>query len=708
MGVCATEGLAAIACDLALGQMTEWHALAGAITSQTVTMPSDGFMAYMERCLQSRRCAPDPTLPCGLCGGGLVGYLGYEMRRECGLSDALSSVPPSRASEPDAAFLVVDRYVAIDHVTNMVYGVALVDNAGTDDGDSAGAWFAHTEQTLAFVAERAAKHSASQSSASLSWTGTTAKLAAPGVTFSLDRGRERYVRDIASCLGEIADGESYELCLTNKARASAGAICDAWAYYLRLRSTNPAPYAAFVTFGRGLPVVASSSPEKFISIDREGRARSKPIKGTAPRGATPAEDRALAADLAACPKTFAENLMIVDLVRNDLSVCCVPGSVGVPSGRLMAIESYAAVHQMVTTVDGLLESGTTALDAVRAAFPPGSMTGAPKKRSVDILDRLEEGRPRGIYSGALGYFSADGACCLSVVIRTAVIDDGGSASIGCGGAIVADSEPDAEFSEILLKADRLVRAAGATEPIQVDTRPERVLVETMRLDPECALVEEHIARAIQSAEALGSRTLTPDAVRDGIRKEVHNNLGTANATPVRLRISIDLDTGCVTSTATALAVGPRWHTPNDALRAGVGDRVARVAFSSPVDSADVRLAHKTAARVVYDRAHQQTWSVDDDNNNVPSDARETLLINEKGHVTEATRASIALVPTDGSLPVTPPLDDGVLPGVMRARLLARGLIREGVITLDDLAVAAAAGRPLLLFNAVRGVYAVRI
>lgn len=749
MGACAARGLAGLACDLAAGRITEWHASATGLDARTCAIPRDGFMAHLGRVLADRRCASDPALPCGLCGGGLVGYLGYEMRRECGGAAASSpretAVPDARPGEPDAVFLVVDRYVVLDHVDRAVYAVAAVDahrvhgagqpqgkeddgpkdghhcddhhRDGDDDNDenSANAWFEHAQRALTPAPGREA----------------TRRAVRHGAVFALDRERETYAGDIAACLREIANGESYELCLTNKARAAAGTVPDAWAYYVRLRTASPAPYAAFVALGPDLPTIASSSPETFLSVDRAGRARSKPIKGTARRGATPAEDAALAAELAACPKTFAENLMIVDLVRNDLSVCCAPGSVVVPPGRLMAIETYAAVHQMVTTVDGLLDRGRTALDLVRAAFPPGSMTGAPKVRSMEILDRLEEHRPRGIYSGALGFFSADGACSLSVVIRTAVIDADGSASVGCGGAIVADSDSDAEFAEIVLKADRLVRAAGAgplgdgatpttttttaTMTRAIKTPPERVLIETMRLDPACTLLDRHVARATQSAVALGCRgALDAHAVGEAVAAAVAAQESVcAVAGPKRLRVAVDLDTGEATPTVSALPPGPWWATPADALKAGAGDRVARVALACPVDAADRRLLHKTLDRAVYARAHAQAWSGNADSGgggggNVPEDSRETILVNVRGQVTEAARASIALVTEDGQPPVTPRLACGLLPGVMRAHLLANGLIREGVITLDDLARAAATGRPLLVFNAVRGVYAVRI
>ena len=212
------------------------------------------------------------------------------------------------------------------------------------------------------------------------------------------------------------------------------------------RAHNAAPYAAYLRCGDFS--VLSSSPERFLSVDEHRNAQTKPIKGTIARGATPEEDAAAAAWLRTDEKTRAENLMIVDLLRNDLSTVSDPASVRVPV--LMGVESYSTVHQLVSTVSSRLREGISAVTAARACFPGGSMTGAPKPSTMQIIEGLE-GRARGVYSGTLGFVSADGSANLSIVIRTLVAHDEGTVTLAAGGAIVADSDPTAEYEEMLTK-----------------------------------------------------------------------------------------------------------------------------------------------------------------------------------------------------------------------------------------------------------------
>jgi para-aminobenzoate synthetase len=253
-----------------------------------------------------------------------------------------------------------------------------------------------------------------------------------------------YQEDIEACKRYLEAGDSFEICLTNQLGAELS--CDPLELYRSLRRVNPAPFSAYLRFGE--LAVLSSSPERFLAVDREGWAETRPIKGTSRRGAGEAEDRELARSLSADPKSRAENVTIVDLMRNDLGRVCEDGSVRV--SELARVETYETVHQLVSAVCGRLRAVANAAEAARACFPPGSMTGAPKRRTMEILDELEGG-PRGVYSGAIGWFGLGGACDLSVAIRTIVLA-GDRLSIGAGGAIVADSDPRAELAEMLLKA----------------------------------------------------------------------------------------------------------------------------------------------------------------------------------------------------------------------------------------------------------------
>jgi para-aminobenzoate synthetase len=267
-----------------------------------------------------------------------------------------------------------------------------------------------------------------------------------------DRGA--YLDRIAACLEEIRDGESYEVCLTNA--VSAPVTIDPRRTFSRLREGSPVPYGALLEF----PDVAilSASPERFLTVGPDRIVESKPIKGTRPRGATPGDDQALHDDLATNAKDRAENLMIVDLIRNDLNRVCEIGTVHV--AKLFDVETYAPVHQLVSTIRGTMRPEASAVDCVRETFPGGSMTGAPKLRTMQIIDRLEDG-PRGFYSGALGWFGLSGAADLSIVIRTLTATKRGT-SFGVGGAIIALSDAEEEFEETVVKSRAMVTALLAT------------------------------------------------------------------------------------------------------------------------------------------------------------------------------------------------------------------------------------------------------
>lgn len=262
--------------------------------------------------------------------------------------------------------------------------------------------------------------------------------------------RDAYLARVGAAKRAIEDGDAFEICLTRALDAPFDA--DPWDLFAELRSRSPAPFAAILDLPEG--AIVSSSPERFLRLDAARVAESRPIKGTRPRGATPEHDARLARDLAASPKDRAENAMIVDLVRNDLGKVCRWGSVEVPEAY--AVEPYATVHQLVSTVRGELAPDRDAIDLLAACFPPGSMTGAPKIEAMSILEALEPDE-RGVYSGALGFVGFDGTMDTSVVIRAIVVKDG-RAHVGVGGAIVADSDPADEHEETTHKATALAAA----------------------------------------------------------------------------------------------------------------------------------------------------------------------------------------------------------------------------------------------------------
>jgi para-aminobenzoate synthetase len=365
---------------------------------------------------------------------GFVGYLGYEMKAECGYDS------PHQSPHPDAAFIFSDRLVVFDHEQEQTYLLCL---HRLGEEEAAEAWF---DTTAARLAESGAGGEPGG--------GPTCNVGpppgSPPRTLSLVRPHEQYLEDVETCIGHLLSGDSYEICLTNQLHAELDV--DPLDLCRRLRCANPAPFASYLRLGD--LTVLSSSPERFLSVSRDGEAEARPIKGTSRRGSTPDEDAQLAASLAASEKNQAENLMIVDLLRNDLGAVCEVGSVEVPA--MMEVESYETVHQLVSQVRGQLRAEVSALDCVRSCFPPGSMTGAPKKRTTEILDELEA-RPRGVYSGAIGWFGVGGAADLSVAIRTIVLADG-QATIGAGGAIVLQSDPVQEYEEMLLKAAAALRA----------------------------------------------------------------------------------------------------------------------------------------------------------------------------------------------------------------------------------------------------------
>jgi para-aminobenzoate synthetase len=360
--------------------------------------------------------------------GGPVGHLAYELYR-----DTLGINPP-RASNPDSGepltrWMLPEGYLVFDHAARKTFAAWEGREPPPWLRDVLGAWNAPPSSALA-----------------------GASALPPFSEWEPLLGEAEYKARVHALQDSIARGDTYEACLTHA--FSARSAADARAVFLRLRARNPAPYAAWLAFPDVR--ILSVSPELFLEMSPAGVLRGRPIKGTRPRGKTGAEDDALRADLRDSVKDGAENRMIVDLTRHDFSRVCAPGSVEVPS--FLEVETHPAVFQMVSEVRGTLAAGMTSLDAVEACFPGGSMTGAPKERTVELLAKLEAG-PRGVYSGALGWFTRGGALTLSMVIRT-LENRGDRWRVGCGGAVLADSNPDAEWREAVLKARSVIDASA--------------------------------------------------------------------------------------------------------------------------------------------------------------------------------------------------------------------------------------------------------
>jgi len=405
----------------AASELVSYDVITNTLTVNGRTQSGD-VLDFLERRLADGVSRRDPELDDIPFTGGYVGFLGYECK-------ALTLGPNAHCSElPDAMWMRPASWIAYDHYRHHAHLLAL------DDRDTPGC--NEAADLLDALAATLVKRPGSSEE--------PAPLTVP-VEGSWRLSRGGYQDRVAAIQQALTRGDSYEACLTDTWTSRCDV--DGWRLYRALRRRNPAPYGAYLRFTDPRVEVCSSPPERFLRV-RDGIAESKPIKGTMARCDDPVEDARGIVDLQHDAKNRAENLMIADLVRNDLSRVCQPGTVEVP--RLMAIESYATVHQMVTTVRGRLREDVGLVDVLRATFPGGSMTGAPKERSVEILDGLEVGA-RGIYSGILGYLGFDRTADLSIVIRT-VIRTGSQVTVGAGGAIVAASQPDEEWREKNLKA----------------------------------------------------------------------------------------------------------------------------------------------------------------------------------------------------------------------------------------------------------------
>lgn len=425
----------------------------------------------------------------------------------------------------------------------------------------------------------------------------------------------------------IAAGDIYQANLSFRARFAF--VGEALALYERLRAASGAGHCGFIDDGQRQLV--SLSPELFFDLAADGTLTVRPMKGTAARGGN---DDAARAALAASAKNRAENLMIVDLIRNDLSRVAENGSVEV--SNLFQVESYPTLHAMVSTVTARKRDDAGIADILRALFPCGSVTGAPKIRAMEILRELESS-PRGAYCGAIGHFSPDGSARFNVAIRTLTIADG-QGELGIGGGVVQDSECESEYAECLLKA-RFFEAAR--QPLE--------LIETLRWENGFARLESHLARMEHSARVFGLAFDT-SAAKTALEQAVAGRAG-----PLRVRLTLN-EAGTHQGSAYDLPPNPaRWTYAVSPERA---------------HSSDFLLRHKTSWRDMYEGEVKRLGT------------DEVAFCNQRGELTEGARSNI-FIRRDGVL-LTPPLEAGVLDGRLRAELIAQGQAREAVLTPDDL------------------------
>jgi para-aminobenzoate synthetase component 1 len=394
------------------------------------TLPVEGDALSVVRVLMQPFAAePDPDLPPFQCGA--AGYIGYDWGA---VLERLPRPPFDDLAIPDVVFGIYDTVTAWDHGTGRC-------------------WRMRAPELRAIAVTRGGADAHGDAKAARPPAYPVEPGVAPaGVELCSSFTHDAYLDAVSRVREYILAGDIFQANLSQ--RLEAPLTEPAWTLYQRLRSINPAPFAAYVDFPE--VTVMSASPERFLRVTVDGEVEARPIKGTSPRGVGPEHDAALGLALTESEKDRAENLMIVDLLRNDLSRVCSPGSVHVP--ELFALEYFATVHHLVSTVTGRLAPGRDAIDLVHASFPGGSITGAPKVRAMEIIAELEPSQ-RGVYCGSIGYVGLTGATDLSIVIRTYIVPPAsGRVYFSVGGGIVADSDPEAEYRETLDKARALIEA----------------------------------------------------------------------------------------------------------------------------------------------------------------------------------------------------------------------------------------------------------
>ncbi|MEQ1509916.1 MAG: aminodeoxychorismate synthase component I [Sphingopyxis sp.] len=573
--------------------------------------------------------------------------------RTTGAADARLFTNPSEIAdaacveEVDGLLNVVDSWASsgdycagyLSYKAGHAFETRLAENSAPSPNDWPYGWFGRFSTCTRIAAGEVAALLPDPS-------GAMVNAPAPGISYAA------YERAFSAIIGHIKAGDIYQANLTFNAAVQIHG--HPLSLYARLRSHACAGYGGIVFTGTSWAL--SFSPELFFAV-RGGQIITRPMKGTAARHPDPAIDRGRAQELARDAKQRAENLMIVDLLRNDLSRIAVPGSVAVPA--LFRVETYPTIHQMVSDVTAKLPPAITPSQLLSTLFPCGSITGAPKIRAMEIIASTEAA-PRGVYTGSIGFFAPDGEAAFNVAIRTLLIDEttpkrngGHCATLGLGSGIVADSIASDEWQECLAKGE-FVRVAGAYFD----------LIETMRFDPHdgLLLLDRHLARLGASARALGF-SFDRHVARNMLQ---HATFLSSEAAKVRIRLS---PRGNM-----AIEVTPAPPTPNAPVKAALA--------SLPVRGDDVRLRHKTSDRAFYDDAR------------MASGAFEILFIDPEGRLTEGSFTNV-FVMHEGIL-LTPPLSLGLLPGVLRAELIASGKAREAELSAADL------NGPFFIGNALRG------
>ncbi|MEF3404974.1 aminodeoxychorismate synthase component I [Agromyces sp. CCNWLW203] len=433
------DGSEFVTADVGAGTVARARPLAAGPGESPVTSSASVFDVLGEMLAEHRSVeGPDVAAASGA-PLGWFGWFGYELGAHA------QGVQIAPAETPDAAFVFVDRAIVFDHGERTVRIIWIGDEV------EAASQGAHPSWATGLAAEIGRLDAAS---VPLISTVSPSNGAPPGaVPTKWRHDAARYAELIAECQAAIVRGDAYQLCLTN--RVDVDVRPDPATTYLALRTSSPSHHGGYLRFGD--TALLSASPEQFLLVDADGLVSTKPMKGTRPRSDDPETDAALRRELLESEKERAENLMIVDLMRNDLGRIAELGTVEVPA--LLEVEEYRHVHQLVSTVIARLRHPLTALDAVQSAFPAGSMTGAPKHSAMTILHELEQG-PRGVYSGAFGYLGIDGGADLAMVIRSIVLTPAG-ASIGTGGGITALSVAAEEVEETRIKARALLAVLGA-------------------------------------------------------------------------------------------------------------------------------------------------------------------------------------------------------------------------------------------------------